>query len=273
MTDRLAPPAALASGHGSASRGALPFAAAALASPHVTQAPAAPLSARMSGQPAGGLTPPSGALPRSEPEARLILTQLLSPAFPVGSYAYSQGLEVAMVAGTVHDAASLQDWVEAVLLCGSGRIDAAFVAWAREPEADLAALAALAYAYAPCRERAEELRDQGASFAACARALGLDTPDLPYPVALGAATARLPLPTAEVVALYLQALAAQLTSAAVRFIPLAATQGQQVIARLAPLIAQGAQTTLKPARLTSAHLAADLAAMAHETLQPRIFRT
>lgn len=203
-------------------------------------------------------------------EARLLLAQLLSPAFPVGSYAYSQGLEVAMVEGTVHDAATLADWVEDALLYGSARIDAALIALARTPGADLDMLATLAQAYAPARERAAEMRDQGAAFAACATALGLATPDLPYPVAVGAATAALPLPTAEVIALYLHALAAQLTSAAVRFLPLSATEGQRLIARLAPAITRAAEG---PHDLTSGHLAADLAAMAHETLQPRIFRS
>ena len=221
----------------------------------------------------------------SEPEARLLLAQLLSPAFPVGSYAYSQGLEVAMVQGLVHDATSLGDWVEAVVAHGSARIDLWLLAEARKPGADLPALAALAYAYAPAKERAAEMRDQGAAFTACARALGLappdlptpdrptpdlPTPDLPYPVALGAATASLPLTTPEVAALYLQALAAQLTSAAVRFLPLSATLGQRLIARLAPMIVATAEG---PHALTSAHLAADMAAMAHETLQPRIFRS
>ncbi|NBZ88014.1 urease accessory protein UreF [Rhodobacteraceae bacterium CYK-10] len=203
-------------------------------------------------------------------EARLLLTQLLSPAFPIGSYAYSQGLEVAMASGRVHDVETLQDWIEGVILFGSARIDMALIAQARAPGADLAALAALALAYAPARERAEELRDQGAAFAACARALGLDIPDLPYPVALGAATSSLPLPDTEVLALYLHSLAAQLTSAAVRFLPLSATLGQRLMARLAPLIVTQAQSAPE---LTSAHLAADLAAMAHETLQPRIFRS
>ena len=203
-------------------------------------------------------------------EARLLLTQLLSPAFPVGSYAYSQGLEVAMVEGLVHDPASLRDWVEGVLLFGSARIDAGLIAAARTPGADLMALADLAQAYAPCREHAEEMRDQGAAFAACARALGLATPDLPYAVALGAATSALPVSDAEVVALYFQALAAQLVSAAVRFVPLSATEGQKLLASLAPVFARLAQG---PFEMTSGHRAADLAAMAHETLQPRIFRS
>lgn len=207
-------------------------------------------------------------------EARLLVTQLLSPAFPVGSYAYSQGLEVAMVSGAVHDAASLTDWIEGVLRHGSGRMDAVLLAHARAPEADLGALATLAMAYAPCRERAVELRDQGAAFAACARALGLPCPDLPYPVAVGAATAHLPLETAEIAALYLQALAAQLTSAAVRFLPLSATEGQRRIAALAgPIAALAREAADAPLVLTSATFGADMAAMAHETLQPRIFRS
>lgn len=208
-------------------------------------------------------------------EARLLLAQLLSPAFPVGGYAYSQGLESAMVAGLVRDVATLADWLDGVLLYGAGRMDAIFLAQARRPDAALADLAALALAYAPCRERAAELRDQGAAFAACARALGLTVADLPYPVAIGAATAPLPLPTAEVVALYLQALAAQLTSAAVRFLPLSAVEGQRVVAGLAPLITrQATEAALAPLdALASAALGADLAAMDHETLQPRIFRS
>lgn len=215
---------------------------------------------------------PPSAFPQAE--ARLLLTQLLSPAFPVGSYAYSQGLEVAMVSGTVCDGATLTDWIEGILRHGSGRMDAVLLAHARAPGADVQALAALALAYAPCRERAQELRDQGTAFAACARALGLACPDLPYPVAVGAATTSLPLKTAEIAALYLQALAAQLTSAAVRFLPLSATEGQRRIAAMAGLIAELAQeAAAAPLVLTSSTLGADMAAMAHETLQPRIFRS
>ena len=46
---------------------------------------------------------------------RLTLTQWLSPAFPVGSYACSQGLEQAITDGHIHDTASLTDWITASL--------------------------------------------------------------------------------------------------------------------------------------------------------------
>ena len=87
---------------------------------------------------------------------RLALAQMLSPAFPVGAYAYSQGLEQAMVDGVVTDAASLTDWVTAVLRHGAGRMDAIFLAEARRG-GDLAALDALALTVA--RERPDQTRE------------------------------------------------------------------------------------------------------------------
>jgi urease accessory protein len=43
------------------------------------------------------------------------LLQLASPALPVGAYSYSGGLEAAIEAGIVHDAASAQRWIGDVL--------------------------------------------------------------------------------------------------------------------------------------------------------------
>ena len=155
-------------------------------------------------------------------------------------------------------------------------MDAIFIAHARQPDADLTALSDLVYAYAPSAERSMEMRDQGAAFGQLVTALtGLHQPALPYPLALGLSTRPLNLPTDEILALYLHALAAQLISAAVRFIPLAATTGQQTLATLAPLITQiAAEAATAPlTSLVSSTLGADMAAMRHETLDVRIFRS
>src|SRR3974390_2317827 len=61
----------------------------------------------------------------------------LSPSFPVGAFAYSSGIEWAVEAGEVADAATLQNWIEALLRDGSGFCDAVlFVHAFRAIEAD-----------------------------------------------------------------------------------------------------------------------------------------
>lgn len=203
---------------------------------------------------------------------RLLLTQWLSPAFPVGSYAYSQGLEQAIVDGDVTDAASLGRWIAAVLRHGAGRNDAILLAHARHSDG----LAELAYAYAASAQRCREMRDQGAAFGqTIAQITGTSPPPLPYALAVGHATRRLTLPTPEVLALFLQSLASQLVGVGVRFVPLGAAAGQKLLSSLAPMIATLAQELAQAplSALSSATLGADLAAMRHETLDVRIYRS
>ena len=54
----------------------------------------------------------------------------LSPAFPVGAFSYSSGIEWAVEAGDIADAASLRDWLAAMLADGSGFCDGVFLAHA-----------------------------------------------------------------------------------------------------------------------------------------------
>jgi len=207
---------------------------------------------------------------------RLRLTQWLSPAFPIGSFAYSQGLEQAIIDGHVTCADTLQDWVRAVLCLGSGRMDGILLAHARYPDADSPSLADLAYAHAGSAERWLEMRDQGAAFGRTVTALTGDVqPPLPYAVAVGHATRSLALDTEDVLSLFLQGLAAQQIAAAVKFVPLGQTAGQEVLGQLGPVIATLApQLGVAPlSDLANACLGADLAQMRHETMDVRIFRS
>jgi urease accessory protein len=52
----------------------------------------------------------------------------LSPAFPIGAYSYSHGLERVVETGAVHDRPTLVDWLEADLRYGAGRADGIFFA-------------------------------------------------------------------------------------------------------------------------------------------------
>lgn len=206
----------------------------------------------------------------------LSLVQWLSPAFPTGSFAYSHGLEQAIAAGIVTDAPGLADWIGAVIEKGSGAIDGVLVVQAMAEGADIGALAALARALAPSRERLAETEEQGAAFGRTVAALGhAGATGLPLPVAVGRAARPLGLPPERVVAIYLHAFASALVQAGVRFIPLGQTEGQAVLAGLHPLVekvARGACTAPLDT-IRSATIGADLSSMEHETMDVRIFKT
>jgi urease accessory protein len=206
----------------------------------------------------------------------LKLSQWLSPAFPVSAYAYSHGLEAEIVESRVTGADDVRAWVAAVLAAGAGRSDTIVMLAARRGDALPEALADLASALAGSRERLEETQAQGRALAETLAGLGVgDGVARPYPLALGLAARGLDLPDRMVAALYLQAFASALVSAAVRFVPLGQGEGQRVLATLHPVIEQVAEEAVGAGLdgIGTAVFGADLAAMAHESLEVRIFRT
>ena len=128
----------------------------------------------------------------------------LSPSFPVGAFSYSSGIEWAVEAGDITDAASLRDWLAAMLGDGSGFCDAVFLAQAHRAasardEIALCEIAELAVAFVPSRERQLETSTQGRAFIEIARSAwacdGLDGMvaacggAMVYPVAVGVVSA------------------------------------------------------------------------------------
>lgn len=219
------------------------------------------------------------------------LVSWLSPAFPVGAFSYSHGLEWAVEADAVRDRATAESWIGDVLANGAGRTDAIFLrhadaAVAGGDQAALAAVNALAVAFAPSAERHLETTAQGRAFLSTVAATwphpaidravaALEGEPVAYPVAVGiAAGAHGIAPHATTVA-YLHAFAANLVSAAVRLVPLGQTDGQRITAALAgtveALAAEAAEAPLEEAG--GAAIAADVAAMRHETQYTRLFRS
>ncbi|MEL6645244.1 MAG: urease accessory UreF family protein [Pseudomonadota bacterium] len=209
-------------------------------------------------------------------QALLTLTQWLSPAFPVGGYAYSHGMEYAIASGDVGDAKALETWLTDVLRRGAGFSDAVLLCAALAPEADWTQLDARAQALAPSRERLAETVTQGTAFTEATNALNATQhPPASLPVAVGRAARMLDLSAERVAALYLHSFASNLVAGAVRFIPLGQSDGQAVLARLHPVITEVASAAAHtaPDAITSAVPGADIAAMAHETMDVRIFKT
>lgn len=206
----------------------------------------------------------------------LTLAQWLSPSFPVGAFAYSHGLEVAIADGTIATAQELETWLTDVLTFGTGRNDAILLRAAyANPEA-LDDIAASAIAFAGASERILETTLQGTAFCQTTAAIwGGDARDLPYPVAVGAAAAQMNIDVDTTVAFYLQSFVSNLTSVAVRAVPLGQTEGQAVLAalnRLCTTVARDTETATLDDLQSTAFLS-DIAAMRHEALQPRIFRS
>jgi urease accessory protein len=243
--------------------------------------------------------PPRSPSPRREEEAQRTsgagaalyrLMTWLSPAYPVGAFSYSGGLEYAVEAGDIRDAASLRSWLATILMHGSGGSDAvlfvhAHRATAAADEAALAAVAELAAAFVSSRERHLETIAQGRAFLEATRAAwpcaALDRlaavwdGPFAYPVAVAAACAGHGVALDAALPAFLQAVAANLVSAGVRLIPLGQTDGQRVLAALEPVIAETARRALTTALddIGSATFRADIAGMRHETQYTRLFRS
>lgn len=218
------------------------------------------------------------------PVALVRLQSLTSPAFPVGSFSYSHGLESAVEAGHISDADSLREWLAALVSFGSGWNDAVLLAeaWRRvRADEDVAELAELAVALAGSLERHTEATSQGAAFIAAAKSgwpgAALDRlPDpCPYSVAVGAVAALHGLPLDAALAAFLQAFAANLAQAAIRLGVVGQNGAVTVIAGLERMIvgtaARAAVSDLDD--LGSATVLSDVMAMRHETKYSRLFRS
>jgi urease accessory protein len=213
----------------------------------------------------------------------------LSPSFPVGSYAYSYGLEWAVEAGDVRDLASLEAWLATLLEHGGPWSDAVLLALTHnavcaKDDTELCKIAELAAALSPSKERRMETLNQGAAFLAALRAawpcdaLERAKPfesEIAFPVAVGLAAAGHGLALLPALEAYLVSFATNLVSAALRLIPLGQTDGTKAVAKLVPLAkkiaARTAHATIDD--IGGAVFRSDIASMRHETQYTRLFRS
>jgi urease accessory protein len=214
----------------------------------------------------------------------------LSPAYPVGAFSYSSGIEWAVEAGDIKDAATLQQWLAVMIGEGSGFCDAVFFVHAHRAitendDAALRTVAELAAAFVPSKERLLETTAQGRAFIDATRAawpcLALSNLDAAWPgavalpVAVGVSCAGHGIACEGALHAFLHALTANWISSGVRLIPLGQTDGQRVLAALEPIVAATAARALSTPldEAGTCALRADLASMRHETQYTRLFRT
>ena len=227
----------------------------------------------------------------SDSAARLTLMAWMSPAFPVGAFAYSQGLESVYACGELEGVEALHDWLATLLEQGSLRNDAILLAlvWRAARSGDGAAVRELnefAIALAGSSERRLETTAQGRAFARAvetswavptlkASLAALAFEPLAYPVAVALAAAAHDLPLRPTLEAFLLAALSNLVSAATRLGAIGQTDAQRLLARLAPLLPPAARLAAVADRgeIGSATLRAELFAFHHETLYSRLFRT
>lgn len=217
------------------------------------------------------------------------LLNWLSPAYPVGAFAYSHGLEWAVEEGMVRDRVTLAAWIGGILLFGAGRVDGALfaAAWRAGAAGDDAVLDAVAergHAWRGTAETALESGAQGRAFAEVTAAAWGDERlgalarrhDGRVPLAVAAGLALAPeVPLDEALLAYFTAFAVNLVSAGVRLVPLGQTDGQAALVELEPAVAEAARFAAAADLDTVGTAApmADLASIFHETQYSRMFRS
>ena len=215
------------------------------------------------------------------------LLQLASPSLPVGAYSYSQGLEAAVEAGIVHDAASASAWIGDVLAISLQAMEAPIflrlvAAWeARDSEGARRWNEEFIASRESAELRAETLQ-MGYSLRTLIGSLGIaDAGDLDafeelaYPAAFAFAVAAWQIDAREALSAYLFAWIENQVLASLKCVPLGQTDGQRVLLDLAQRIASTVETAAALGDHELSSLAPGLALLCarHETQYSRIFRS
>jgi urease accessory protein len=215
------------------------------------------------------------------------LLQLASPALPVGAYSYSQGLEAAVEAGIVNDAATASAWIGDVLAISLASLEAPIFlrlvsAWEAN---DLAAVRRWNEEFIASRESAElraETLQMGYSLRALAASLGIAGAvdleafeELAYPTAFAFAVAAWKIDAREALAAYLFAWIENQVLAALKCVPLGQTDGQRILLGLGERIPAIVESAAAIGDDDLSSLAPGLALLSarHETQYSRIFRS
>jgi urease accessory protein len=215
--------------------------------------------------------------------ALLRLMTWLSPAFPVGAFSYSHGLERAIHDGAIGDRQDLAAWLEDLARHGSGWNDVLLCAQAWRSCGDaqaLAKVAELAEAMAGSAERHLETMAQGEAFLHAASPWNDRHPAWPgervaYPVAVGAVAGRQGVGLEGALAAFLHAFLSNLVQAAVRLVPLGQRDGVATLVALEPVTLEVAARAAKSGLddLGSATVVSEISSLKHEMQHTRLFRS
>jgi len=226
----------------------------------------------------------------SEPLALVRLLQLASPALPIGAYSYSQGLEWAVEAADIRDAASAQAWI-GDLLRDVMTVSEAPVLWRlcdAAAAADASGFERWNAWFRASREtselRAETLQMGGSLWklladldvaAPAAREAAQRCEPLTLPASYALAAAGFAVPAQDAVTAYLWSWLENQVLAALKAVPLGQVAGQRMLLALGARIpgAVEAARALDDDDIANFAPGFALASARHETQYTRIFRS
>lgn len=218
----------------------------------------------------------------------LRLWQLISPALPVGAYAYSGGLEWACEDGWVGTEAQAREWIGGQLELSLSRLEVPLLrrlyeAWEAGAGDDVERWNAFLQASRETRELLDEDRHLGTALAKVLLDLGLDEArpwfergDGSFVTLFALAAVRWRIALPEAAAGCLWAWLENQVAAAVKLVPLGQTAGQRLLFALGERIPECVATGLaidEPAEIGAACPGVALASMRHETQYSRLFRS
>jgi urease accessory protein len=198
------------------------------------------------------------------------LLQLVSPTLPVGAYSYSQGLESAVDAGIVRDAASAEEWIADVFELSVARIELA--ALRRQLEGPTQETNDLFLASRETAELRAETLQMGQSLAKLLADLGVEVQvsEPTLPTAFACAARAWNIAPHDAVVGYLWAWLENQVMAAIKAVPLGQTAGQKILLKLGNTLDEIARRA--PQWTNFAPGLAFLSAR-HETQYSRLFRS
>jgi urease accessory protein len=200
------------------------------------------------------------------------LLQLASPTLPVGAYSYSQGLEAAVEAGIVSDAASAERWIADVLEFSVARMEAPLL-WRMLHGEDLNEI------FIASRETAElraETLQMGHSLCRLLEDLGFtDLPkgDVSFPAAFALAARKWSIEPRAALLAYMWSWLENQVMAAVKAVPLGQTAGQKILFCLGEELERVADEARTRVELLNFAPGLALLSARHETQYSRLFRS
>jgi len=219
--------------------------------------------------------------------ANLRLWQLISPALPVGAYAYSGGLEYALHADWVTNAEDVEQWIGGLLQQTLAYLDVpvlqrCYTAWSESNSEQLHYWSTLIVAAREASElRAEDLH-LGRALATLLSDLKIreaepyrQSATAPFVCLLGLAGVKWQVPIEQLAAGLLWSWSENQVAAAIKLMPLGQTAGQKILMKLAELIPTAVATGLALSDDEIGVLAPGLgiASALHETQYSRLFRS